>query len=103
MKTRKRDLHIAEKLLWDVPPGKRGALAEALQEDPAGVLEENEALFVKALNSLTWYELISLFGPEKLDKLLTDNAINKVFPAKRRKYYKNARRLLSEYALSSSR
>ena len=95
-------MHIAEKILWDVPPRKRDELAGALQEDPAGVLEENEALFVKALNSLTWYELISLFGPEKLEKLLTDDVIIKVFPAKRREYYKNARRLLSEYALSSS-
>lgn len=96
-------MQIADKLLWDVPPRQRRELSGALQEDPAGVLEENEALFVKALNSLAWYELISLFGPEKLDKLLTDDAINKVFPSKRREYYKNARRLLSEYALSSSR
>ena len=95
-------MSLQDKLLWDLPPGKRGALATALQEDPAGVLEENEALFVKALNSLTWYQIIRLFGPEKLEQLLTDDVIHKVFPEKRRQYYRNARRLLSKYALSSS-
>ena len=95
-------MNLDDKLLWDIPPQQRQEVAKQLHENPARVLEANETLFVKALNSLSWYELISLFGPEKLDKLLTDETINKVFPAKRREYYKNARRLLSEYALSSS-
>jgi hypothetical protein len=95
-------MNLEDKLLWDIPPQQRQEVANQLHENPARVLEENETLFVKALNSLSWYELISLFGPEKLDELLTDETINKVFPAKRREYYKNARRLLSEYALSSS-
>jgi len=38
---------LEDKLLWDVPPRQRSELADALQEDPAGVLEENEALFVR--------------------------------------------------------
>lgn len=94
-------MNLADKLLWDIPVEQRNEIAQALQINAARVLEENESLFVKALNSLSWYELITLFGPKKLDELLKDDTINKVFPAKRREYYKNARRLLSEYALSS--
>lgn len=97
-----KTMEIADKLLWDIPISQREKIKKTLNKNPARFLEKNEALFVKALNSLSWYELISLLGPERLDELLTDDIINKIFPEKRRKYYKNARRLLSEYALSSS-
>jgi len=88
-------------LLWDIPIDKRNELSKRLSEDPVKIMRENSSLFVKALNSLTWYELVEIFGISELDHLLTDNTINKVFPAKRREYYKNARRLLSEYTLSN--
>jgi len=95
-------MKLSDKILWDVPIQQRKKLKEALENDPIRVFEHNEELFVKALNSLSWYELVNLFGVEKLDELLTEETIGKVFPKKRREYYKNARRLLSEYALSSS-
>jgi len=95
-------MKLSDKILWDVPIQQRKKLEEALENDPIRVFEHNEELFVKALNSLSWYELVNLFGVEKLDELLTEETIGKVFPKKRREYYKNARRLLSEYALSSS-
>ena len=94
-------MDLADKLLWDLPINERHKLAKLLRDNPVKVLEENESLFIKALNSLTWYELIELFGPIQLDELLTDSVINKVFPQKRRKYYQNARRLLSKKPLST--
>ena len=95
-------MKLSEKLLWDLPKELRDEYAKKLSRDPVRLLEEDETLFVKALNSLSWYELVELFGPEKLDSLLTDHAIEKLFPAKRREYYKNARRLLSKYSVSSA-
>jgi hypothetical protein len=95
-------MNLADKLLWDKPPSERKKLAEALDKNSVELLEHNSGLFVKALNTLSWYELIELFGAGKLYNMLTDEVINKIFPAKRREYYKNARRLLSEYTLSTA-
>jgi hypothetical protein len=93
-------MNLADKLLWDKPLQERKRLTEKLGKSPAQTLEDNDALFVKALNTLSWYELIDIFGAAKLSELLTDDIIDKLFPTGRREYYKNARRLLSSYALS---
>jgi hypothetical protein len=96
-------MKISDRLLWDVPPHRREKLARVLDEQPGKALKENNALFVKALNSISWYELLSLFDPEELNKMLTDETLEKIFPPQRRNYYQNARRLLSKYTLSSAR
>jgi hypothetical protein len=95
-------MNISEKILWDAPLHRRKELAVELNNNPCRVLKENETLFVKALNSLSWYELISIFGCKELTEMLTDDTINKVYPPQRRNYYKNARRLLSKYSLSAA-
>lgn len=89
-------------MLWDVPVNQRPDIVEKLRSNPAETFRNDEPLFVKALNSLSWYELIKLIGWQKMPDLLTDSAINKLFPAKRRNYYYLARRLLSKYSLPSS-
>jgi hypothetical protein len=95
-------IKLADKLLWDKPPAERKKFAKILENDPVLVFEKHDDLFLKALNTLSWYELIELFGTKRLEQMLTADIINRIFPAKRREYYKNARRLLSKFTLSAA-
>lgn len=95
-------MNISDKLLWDLPVEKRAGIQKKLNKKPAEVFRTDQYLFVKALNSLTWYELIKALGARELQNLLTDDVLKKVFPPQRRNYYKNARRLLSKYSLSAA-
>jgi hypothetical protein len=99
---RSEEMNLADKLLWDRPYSERRELAEALEKDPVRMFNRHNDLFVKVLNTFSWYELVELLGMEKLHQMLTDDVISKVFPAKRREYYKNARRLLSKFSLSTA-
>lgn len=94
---------LADRLLWDIPLQQRDKLKAAIQQNPAEVIRNDEKLLVKTLSSISWYELLNLFGPEELHEILTDQRIAKLFPTEKRNYYKNARRLLSEYTLSTPR
>jgi len=87
-------------MLWDVQPEKRSAALNQLLQDPITAFS-NEQLLIKALNSLNWYDLINLLGVEKLQSLLTDSAISKLYPIQRRKFYTDAKELLSKYSLST--
>lgn len=86
-------------MLWDLPQEKRSELANKILTDPFQVFLDNEQLFIKALNSLKWHELIKLISKEHLIALLTDSTIKKLYPVQRRTFYTNARRLLSKYAI----
>lgn len=88
-------------MLWDVPADKRDKIVDEIMDNPVAAFENNEQYFIKALNSLTWYDLINLLGKYNLNELLKDKTMNKLFPPQRRKFYQNAKRLLSKYALSS--
>lgn len=94
--------HIADKILWDLPLPDRKEISKALEDDAAGYLIQNKTLLVKSLHSLTWYELIELFGHQKLYEILSDELIQNIHPPKKRVWLSNARRLLSKYTLSSS-
>ncbi len=89
-------------MLWDLPREQKDKLSGDLIARPLEVLSNNETLLLKALNTLSWFELIDLTGAEKLVKLLSDDIIKKLFPVSRREYYTNARRLLSKYSLSTA-
>lgn len=89
-------------MLWDFPPDRRDEMLAEILCDPASTFENSEELFLRSLNSLTWYDLIHLIGKDKLYTLLKDETIDKLFPVQRRKYYHNAKRLLSKYALSTT-
>jgi hypothetical protein len=89
-------------MLWDLPQEQKDKLSGDLIARPLEVLSNNETLLLKALNTLSWFELIDLTGAEKLVKLLSDDTIKKLFPGSRREYYTNARRLLSKYSLSTA-
>lgn len=89
-------------MLWDVPENERQGLVDKILSDPVETFQSDNQIFIKALNSLQWYELIKLTGKQELFSLLTDSTIRKLFPAERRTYYANARRLLSKYVVSPS-
>lgn len=89
-------------MLWDIPEAKRQEIASNILSNPVGAFQQDDQLFIKALNSLKWYELIKLVGQQNLLSLLTDSTIQKLFPTQRRTYYTNARRLLSKYTVPSS-
>lgn len=89
-------------ILWDIPVDRRQELVDEILDNPMDFFSKNERIFVEALNTLSWYELIKLITIQDLLKLLTDSTIRKLFPVKRRTYYLNARRLLSKYCLPSS-
>lgn len=98
------DLPIKLKaMLWDVPENQRIKTVNEILANPLEMFRNNDQIFIKALNSLKWYELIRLVGKHNLLLLLTDSTIQKLFPVQRRNYYTNARRLLSKYAIPASR
>lgn len=97
-----KSVNSIKKILWDLPVSRREAEIKRIQKNPAKYIKKHPHLFVKALNSLSWYELIDLFGTETLDEMLSDQNLDRIFPNQRREYYKHARRLLSTYTLSAS-
>ena len=98
------DLHIKLKaMLWDIPEPKRLEIVNKILSNPFETFQNDDQLFIKALNSLKWYEIIKLLGEQNLLNLLTDSTIQKLFPVQRCTHYTNARQLLSKYALPASR
>jgi hypothetical protein len=89
-------------MLWDIPGNKRLDIANNILSNPVETFRNDDQLFIKALNSLKWYELIRILGKQNLFNLLTDSILQKLYPIQRRTYYTNARRLLSEYTISAS-
>jgi len=89
-------------MLWDMPENKRLEIINKIISNPVESFRSDDQIFIKALNSLKWYELIKLVGKQDLVSLLTDSTIQKLFPVQRRTYYTNARRLLSKYFVPSS-
>ena len=97
------DLHIKLKaMLWDIPEDQRLKMVKDMLSKPVETFQNNDQVFIRALNSLKWYELTRLVGKQNLMLLLTDATIQKLFPVQRRTYYTNARRLLSKYTLPTS-
>lgn len=90
-------------MLWDIPEDQRSEIVGKILSDPVDYFKNDDQVFLKALNSLGWYELIRLVGQQNLVNLLTDTTIIKLFPIQRRNYYINARRLLYKYAISPPR
>lgn len=87
-------------MLWDIPEERRLEITQKILSNPVDVFRTDDQLFLKALNTLKWYELIHLIDKQNLVILLTDSTIQKLFPVQRRTYYTNARRLLSKYSVA---
>jgi len=89
-------------MFWDLTPSARKEAVEKIAKDPVTAFR-NEQVLLRALDTLSWYELIKLTGSDDLLKLLTDTTISRLFPEGRRRYYANAKRLLSKYTVSATR
>jgi len=89
-------------MLWDIAESRRTEIAQMILNNPVETFRHDDQLFITALSSLKWYELVRLVGKQNLLALLTDPIIQRLYPNQRRIYYKNARRLLSEYSVSAS-
>ncbi len=89
-------------MLWDLPESQRKNTIQELLSDPVSLFHQQEQLLIKALNTLSWYDLINLVGKENIGMFLSDSAIQKLFPAQRRSHYIHARRLLSKYTVPAS-
>ena len=89
-------------MLWDIPEIRRSEISDRILNNPAEVFLVEEQLFIRALNSLKWYDLTKLIGKQKLFELLSDSTIQKLYPIQRRTYYATARRLLSKYNVPAS-
>jgi hypothetical protein len=87
-------------MLWDIQESKRDEIINQIVTNPSAAFLDNQ-LFIRALNSLAWYDLTSLLGKANLLLFLSEEHIKRLFPQKRRIYYLNARKLLSKYSLSS--
>jgi hypothetical protein len=86
-------------MLLDLPLEKRETLIKQILINPDKAFRD-EQLLIRGLNSLNWYDLIQLFGYNKLLNVLSESTINKLYPLQRQIYYKNAKRLLSKYTIS---
>jgi len=86
-------------MLWDLPLEKRETLIKQILINPDKAFRD-EQLLIRGLNSLNWYDLIQLFGYNKLLNVLSESTIEKLYPLQRQIYYKNAKRLLSKYIIS---
>jgi hypothetical protein len=87
-------------MFWDFSPAAKKEAVEKIAIDPISSFHD-EQVFLRALNTLSWYELIQLTGSDNLLKLLNDKTISRLFPEGRRRYYTNAKRLLSKYTIST--
>ena len=87
-------------MFWDLPFSARKKAVENVINDPLRAFND-DSILLKALNTLSWYELMQLAGgPENLTRLLDDRIIKKLYPESRRKYYRDGKRLLSKYIIS---
>jgi predicted secreted protein len=89
-----------EGMFWDFSPAAKKEVIEKITKDTLSSFHDEQVL-LRALNTLNWYELIQLVGSDNLLKLLNDKTISRLFPEGRRRYYTNAKRLLSKYTVST--
>jgi predicted secreted protein len=87
-------------MFWDLSPVAKQKAVEKIIIDPVKAFKD-EQILLRALNGLSWYELVELTGgTSNLVQLLNDSVIARLFPETRRKFYRNARRLLRKYIVS---
>jgi hypothetical protein len=87
-------------MFWDMSPAAKQKAVEKIINNSVKAFNDKQIL-LRALNTLNWYELVQLTGGSyNLVQLLDDTIIDRLFPEARRKYYRNAKRLLSKYIIS---
>jgi formate dehydrogenase maturation protein FdhE len=71
-------------MLWDMPEHKILEIINKILANPVELFQNDDQIFIKALNSLKWYELIKLIGRQNMVTLLTDSNTQKLFQVQRR-------------------
>ncbi len=90
-------------LMWDynISPDEVDKLVNG-ETEFAGHYDIN-SLFLKMLNSLSWYQIIEIIHIEKIKILLTDRIIKKIRIQSIQNNYARLKKLLRNEALSSAR
>jgi hypothetical protein len=76
-------------MLWDYPLDKRVQIIEQIFNN-SKVAFENKELALRAINSLTWYELLEILSIQEIYELLDDRILNRLFPKSRKNFYLDA-------------
>lgn len=78
---------IFRQIMWDYNISEVDIEAVLRGEKRSAGHYDKQAVFVKLLESFSWFTVVSLFSPEELRKLLSDDAIKKLrFKSLRIKY-----------------
>ena len=63
---------------------------------------ESQQFFSRLLTSCDWYTLLRLLPPEKINSVLSDSILSRLFPKDLKDKYIYARTVLSRYTISAS-
>lgn len=94
---------ILSRPFWDIE--NIPADIESFLEDKFRNIEDTQSqqFFSKLLASCDWYTLLKLIPKDKLETVLDDRIIGKLFPLELKRKYTYARNVLSRNAISISR
>lgn len=82
--------------MWDynIPPEEIEAVFEGKREKAGHYTEET--LFIKLLESYSWYTIIDLLGLEKINYLLSEKVVNRLRTPELRRQYEYVRQRLNK-------
>ncbi len=87
---------LLQSIMWD-----NSVSPDVIEELLEGKIERaghftRKRLFVRMLQGLPWYAIIQLLPVEKIDKMLTDEVIQNLWPKSVQDQYKYVRKRLQE-------
>ena len=94
---------IYRQLMWDynISPEEVDKLVKG-ETEFAGHYNIN-TLFIKILNTLSWYQIIEIINIDKIKMLLTDEIINKIRIESIKNNYARVKKLLQNETISSAK
>jgi len=93
---------VLSRLFWDHPMNQVDM--ENLLEEKIQTIDEiqSQQFFSKLLTSCDWYTLMKLLPPNKLEMILVDSILDRLYPKDLKRKYIYARDLLSRRVVSTS-
>ena len=86
---------ILSRLFWDIEISQMD-VDELLDEKFLTIEDiESQQFFIRLLTSCNWYTLLRLMPPKKLQSILSNPILNKLFPKDLKEKYIYAREVLS--------
>lgn len=88
---------LFRQIMWDynIPPEEVEEVFEGKRENAGHYTEET--LFIKPLESYSWYTIIDLLGLEKINNLLSEKVVNRLRTPELRRQYEYVSQRLSAY------